>query len=253
MMEKSISVVVAVYNGEKYIERCIDSIINQEFKNLEIIIIDDGSQDETENLCKKYLGIQNLKYIKVQNGGCSKARNIGIENALGEYIVFVDADDYLEKNMYKDMYRCAIENNADIVVSGFKKVRENRELEDVLIPQKSDYMESFFKLIAKDDDSFYPVWNKLYKRAILIEKKIKFPLDTHMGEDIVFNYKMFYFSSIVSVCREATYNYFLNTQGVTQNSAKRGDVYKSFSHILEFIKEQKIQNDAKDSFNHLFY
>ncbi|MGL5098833.1 MAG: glycosyltransferase family 2 protein, partial [Fusobacteriaceae bacterium] len=92
MMEKNISVVVAVYNGEKYIERCIDSIINQEFKNLEIIIIDDGSQDGTENSCKKYLGIQNLKYIKVQNGGCSKARNIGIENATGEYIAFVDAD-----------------------------------------------------------------------------------------------------------------------------------------------------------------
>ena len=101
-MDKKISIVVPVYNGEKYISKCLDSLINQLYKNIEIIIINDGSSDNTEKICNKYKEIDSrIKLISVDNGGVSRARNIGIENATGQFLMFCDSDDYASKDWCK--------------------------------------------------------------------------------------------------------------------------------------------------------
>ena len=101
-----LSVIIPVYNTEKYIEKCLDSIANQTLKDLEIVIVNDGSKDNSENVIKQWVEKNkdiNVKYLKKENGGLSDARNFGVENASGEYISFVDSDDYLEKDLYKNL------------------------------------------------------------------------------------------------------------------------------------------------------
>ena len=117
MKEKKdlISVVIPVYNTEKYLKECIDSVINQSYNNLEIILVDDGSTDNSLEICNKYADMdKRIKVIHKNNGGLSDARNVGIENANGKYITFVDSDDFIENDMYELLYNDVCENNAEI-------------------------------------------------------------------------------------------------------------------------------------------
>ena len=112
-----ISIIVPVYNVEKYIERCLKSLVNQTLQDIEIIIVNDGSQDKSEEIIEKYVkeNHNKIKYYEKSNGGLSSARNYGIEYATGEYIAFLDSDDYVETNMYEEMYNLAKKENADMV------------------------------------------------------------------------------------------------------------------------------------------
>ena len=115
-MSVKLSVIVPVYNTEKYLERCIDSIVNQTFKNVEILLINDGSTDNSIEICRRYeKNDERIKLINKQNSGVSETRNIGIENATGEFITFVDSDDEIALNMYEQMIGAANEKDADIV------------------------------------------------------------------------------------------------------------------------------------------
>ena len=128
-MVSKISIIVAVYNVEKYLKRSLDSILNQSYKNIEVIIVNDGSTDNSRNICEKYAELySNIKVIHKENGGLSSARNIGIENATGEYIGFVDSDDYISSNMFEEMYNRIIESDSDIAISSFNYVKEGKIL-----------------------------------------------------------------------------------------------------------------------------
>ena len=121
-MEKQplISVIVPVYNVENYLPRCLDSIINQTYTNLEILLVDDGATDNSGKLCDEYAQKDNrIRVFHKENGGVSSARNMGLDNATGEYIAFVDSDDYIDKCMYEIMLNSSVQNNADIVVCGY--------------------------------------------------------------------------------------------------------------------------------------
>ena len=118
-----VSIVVPIYNVEKYLEQCIDSIINQTLKEIEIILVDDGSPDNCPQICDDYVKKDSrIKVVHKTNGGLSSARNAGIEIATGDYIGFVDSDDYIELDMYEKMYNIAIENNVDFVMSDYYSV-----------------------------------------------------------------------------------------------------------------------------------
>ncbi|MGL5000293.1 MAG: glycosyltransferase family 2 protein, partial [Cetobacterium sp.] len=139
-----LSVIIPAYNVEKYIKRCVDSVLNQTLKEIEIIIIDDGSTDKTSEICSQ-LAIQNSRiiYKKVTNGGCSKARNFGIDIAKGDYIAFLDSDDWIDKDMYKDMLEKAETEKADVVISGFKKLDETEKVISIVQVIKRDSNESY--------------------------------------------------------------------------------------------------------------
>lgn len=126
-----ISVIVPIYNVEKYLNKCIDSIVNQTYKNLEIILIDDGSTDGSGDICDEYAGRDmRIKVFHQENKGVVAARKVGIKNATGEYIGFVDGDDYIDSNMFAELYHLINKKEADIVSSGWK--REYRGSEAVL-------------------------------------------------------------------------------------------------------------------------
>lgn len=128
-MNDLISIIVPVYNVEKYLNKCIDSIINQTYKNIEIILVDDGSTDNSGKICDEYLlRDSRIKVIHKNNGGLSSARNEGINISSGEYIGFVDSDDWVEPNMYEEMYKKILYSNADIVDCGYWKEYENKSI-----------------------------------------------------------------------------------------------------------------------------
>ena len=126
-----ISIIVPIYNVEKYLKKCIDSIINQTYKNLEIILVDDGSPDNCGKICDEYAKKDNrIKVIHKENGGVSSARNVGVENATGEYIGFVDSDDYIEKDMYEVLINNLKKENADISIISNYEVYKNKIIEN---------------------------------------------------------------------------------------------------------------------------
>lgn len=141
MKKGMVTVVVPIYNVEKYLNRCIKSVVAQSYKDLEIILVDDESPDRCPEICEEWRKKDTrIKVIHKKNGGLGYARNTGIDNANGEYICFLDSDDYIALDAIEKCYKCAVENNADIVSFGYSRVNQNDGIIDSLIPQPSKYI-----------------------------------------------------------------------------------------------------------------
>ena len=184
-MNSLISVIVPVYNAKKYLDRCIQSIINQKYKELEIILVDDGSKDNSLEICKSYADKDNrIQVIHKENAGVSAARNTGIEAASGDFIAFVDSDDYIDENMYFNMMQKASEYNCDLVMCDCYKVRGNNKCiftHDIIsgfYDKEQLYKEYFDKLLMLDSIN-YPAtisnWVLLIKTDIIKENNLKYP------------------------------------------------------------------------------
>lgn len=177
MFAEKISVIVPVYNVEKYLHKCINSILDQTYRNLEIILIDDGSTDNSGKICDEYaLKDERIKVIHKENGGLSSARNAGLDICSGDYIGFVDSDDYIAEDMYEYLYVNLIKNNADIAMCNYFSVSENRKITKVL--KIKTFVTNKKEDILKENLNYafnaYPaVWNKLFKKYIFL--KLRFP------------------------------------------------------------------------------
>ena len=161
-----VSIIVPVYNVEEYISKCLDSLVNQTLKEIEIIVVNDGSPDNSQSIIDKYAKkYKNIKSYTKENGGLSDARNYGLKYAKGEYISFIDSDDYVDKTMIEKMYNYAVKNNLDIVVCDSIEIKGNHQ-----ILKKSN-------LHYSDDDiknyiiSPPMAWSRIYKKEILNDKK----------------------------------------------------------------------------------
>jgi glycosyltransferase involved in cell wall biosynthesis len=174
---KKISVIVPIYNVERYLEKCLESIINQTFINLEIILINDGSTDFSGSICEKYKNKDNrIILIHKKNEGLSAARNKGLSIATGDYISFVDSDDFLDLNMYEILYKNIEKENADIVSCNYYKYYSDKKYDkNIVFKKKIIYKkkEIFGKDLFNNYQMDIDVWNKLYKKEIF--KDIKFP------------------------------------------------------------------------------
>ena len=164
-----ISVIVPVYNVEKYLDKCIQSIVDQTYTNLEIILVDDGSPDNSGAICDEWAEKDNrIKVIHKANGGLSDARNAGLDIATGEYIAFVDSDDYIELDFYDKLYNVIKATNCDISICNLRKVYENNNVSvnncDTFEITEYSTTEAMSALI--DDKIRQVVWNKLYKADI---------------------------------------------------------------------------------------
>lgn len=169
---KKVSIIVPVYNVEKYLKRCLDSLINQSIDNYEIILVNDGSLDRSQDIIDEYVKkySKKIKAFRKENGGQASARNFGIANAEGEYLGFVDSDDYIDLNMFEKMYDMAVENNADIVTCNYKIFNESTQ-ETENYDLKVDNQNIVRDFIIKQP----AIWNKLVKRKIFVENNLKFP------------------------------------------------------------------------------
>lgn len=229
-----ISIIVPVYNGDKYIERCIISLLNQQYANREIIIIDDGSTDNTYKICKKYNDLSEIKLFHIDNHGVSFARNFGLEQANGKYILFVDSDDYVDKNYCNVLMENLISSDADLVVCGFNLYCEG-EIKRVVVPSKGKYTRNDFVNEFITTEIVNTPWGKIYKRE---EIKKTFNVAKNMGEDFEFN--MDYIGSISSVIciDEALYNYDIsNESSLTKNIAKlEKSIYENARVLRDALK-----------------
>lgn len=236
-MKIKVSVIVPVYNVEKFIDKCLNSIVNQTLKEIEIIVVNDGSPDNSQKIIDKYVKKYPEKvqsFIK-ENGGQGSARNLGIEKAKGEYISFVDSDDFVEKDMYKKLYNKAKENNYDIVVCGNYNVSEdyqNKNIDAFINNYNTDLENIFFGKMA--------VWNKIYKRDILIKNKLEFK-EKVWYEDLAFTLKAIMNSNTFAFIDEPLYDYLIR-EGSTMNNSnvKRNlEILEAFDDILSYIKHNK--------------
>ncbi len=189
-----ISIIVPVYNGEKVLKRCIDSILLQSYSNFEVIIINDGSRDKSINIINEYKEKDNrVKVIDNENRGVSESRNIGIEYSRGEYIQFVDCDDYIERDMIKDILESIENSNADLVMTGIIIDIESLNNTSTSI-QTFKYKNVQGKsniamaVLERLDGAYvHSLWNKIFKRDIIIENNIRMDENINLGEDLIFN------------------------------------------------------------------
>lgn len=171
-----ISIIVPVYKVEKYLEKCIKSIINQTYNNLQIILVDDGSPDNCGKICDEYAQKDSrIEVIHKTNGGLSDARNVGISKAKGKYIGFVDSDDYIEKSMYEDLYNLIEENKSDVCICNFYNViGNNKSLKNLDNGIKKYNKTDILREILLDSKIQSYAWNKLYKKELF--DNIKYPV-----------------------------------------------------------------------------
>ena len=204
---EKISVIVPIYNVEKYLKRCLESILNQTYTNIEIILVDDGSTDNSGIICDKYAEKdERIIIIQKENGGLSSARNTGIDISTGEYLCFVDSDDYIENDMIEYLY-CGIKKyNVDIAVCGFSIIYSNGRKKCITIP-KNDIIYS--KMDALDihllsgyiDDI---TCNKIFKKQLY--ENIRYP-EGYLYEDMITTYKLINKANRVALCPKSKYNY----------------------------------------------
>lgn len=166
-----ISVIVPIYNAEKYLNKCVDSLINQTKKELEFILVNDGSTDKTEEIIKSYKDSR-IKYFKNKNQGIGKTRNFGIEKATGKYIMFLDSDDYLKNNACEILYKSVEKTDADLAICDFYKIYDSGAEEKIkLLSFKPTTLRKTPSLV--NEINLAP-WNKLYKKELITKNKIKF-------------------------------------------------------------------------------
>lgn len=179
-----ISVIVPVYNAEKYINQCVDSILNQGFTDFELLLINDGSKDKSGEICDDYAKCdQRVNVFHKENGGVSSARNVGIDHALGEYIVFIDSDDYVDKDYLSILMGG---NDADLVVTGYTSFGDKVDSWSYSNTTYCDGQISVCLSRYLNEAPFRAPWDKRYKRSIIIENNIKFNPNLRSNEDGVF-------------------------------------------------------------------
>ena len=189
--EDLISIIIPVYNTDKYLKKCIDSIISQTYKNIEIILVNDGSTDNSKKICEEYVKKdKRIKLLNKENGGQGSAKNTGIQHATGKYIGFVDSDDYIDEDMYEVLYNLCIKNHADISMIAFNKVIDGKIVKTIDFNEKTMVLDRFnaMKELLLDYEIKSYNWNKLYKKELFEETKFSEDLKY---EDIEINAKLF--------------------------------------------------------------
>lgn len=237
--EPLISIIIPVYNVEKYVGKCLDSIINQTYRNLEIIVVDDGSTDGCNNICKTYVEKdKRIKLIQQKNSGLSSARNIGIKNAHGKYVGFVDSDDWIEREMYQTLYENITVHNADISICGIKKVNNEHENIKLRRPKiieytQTEYIKKFFKI--KSQDCEYYAWNKLYKKELLDNSQYPIGLTS---EDVLGTYKAILRAQKIVATTQKFYHYRQNDKSITGKFSKKDfDLIKIWDKVVQYTEK----------------
>lgn len=214
-----LSIIVPVYNSEKYLETCVESVLSQTMSDWELILIDDGSTDLSGTICDAYAETDSrIQVIHKSNAGVSAARNDGIAAATGEFIGFVDADDTIMPNMAERMVATALENNADIAMCDPYVIMQNGSKEQDVIPQfpesrllhKQDFTPELLRYFAGT------VWRCIYRRVLINENNIRFKLGLKLSEDRIFNLCAMGAASAIYYCREPLYNYYILDTGACQ-------------------------------------
>lgn len=238
MDEVSISVLVPAYNVKQYLPRCLDSILSQTYGNFEVILIDDGSTDGTGVICDTYADRDaRIKVFHQENQGISATRNLCLKYASGEYIQFVDSDDWIEPDMLESMYKKAVEQNADIVGCNFVRETSRGPVSvDFCYDGKTEFLLGILK------NGWGVLWKLLIKRRLLVENNIAFPKEIDGGEDFVFVVKTANCASTIVCIKNCLYHYNeLNQKSFIMNLSykKAMDQYNATEIVSEILSKNK--------------
>ncbi|WP_300727636.1 glycosyltransferase family 2 protein [uncultured Bacteroides sp.] len=253
MTDPLISIIVPVYNAQQYIDQCIESIINQSYKNWELLLINDGSTDNSGTQCNEWCKKdQRIHYIEQNNQGVSTARNRGINLAEGTYITFIDSDDWVDSD-YLDVMVKQITTNADLIVSGIVQEFPNHKIE--YIPQTTTTFSltpenlTLFIQLNKQYLLYGPV-SKLYKSEIIKKHQIQFQKDYSFGEDLLFNYEYLNYVQVISTVKNIQYHYRILGIGTlsSQMNEKLFQVnYTQWKFLVDFYKKKDLWNQESES------
>ena len=242
---EKVSVIIPVYNDEKYLNQCVDSVLSQTYTNYEIILVDDGSTDHTSTICENYREkYPQIRVLHKKNGGVGSSRNAGLALATGEYIVFVDHDDWLDEHYIEDLYKLAKKNNADIAAGNFNMFYEEKSLFSYWINQ-DDYFEKnysikeWFSLQYRTE--FYNLsmvftvpWDKIYKRSLF--KDIVYPEDVPVEDDLT-TWKIYLLANKIAYMNKAICTHRMLTSSVS-SSVNDTDVFplRSIEERITILK-----------------
>jgi len=234
-----ISIIVPIYNVEEYLEKCIKSILNQSFKEFELILVDDGSPDKCGEICDNYLNLDNrVKVIHKENGGLSSARNAGLKIANGEYVAFVDSDDWIEDIMYEKLYNIIQKNNADIAQCKYLKAFDENIQSTLDNNVNIEIIRNFDALNNLYNERYIETvvtWNKLYKRSLF--NGIEFP-NGKINEDEFTTHKLLYKANKIILYDKEMYYYRQTPNSIMNNkfNLKRFDLLEALKERLYFFK-----------------
>lgn len=241
-----ISIIIPIYNVEKYLRRCIDSVLAQTYTDLQVILVDDGSPDGCGAICDEYAAKDSrIKVIHQENRGLSGARNAGLSLAAGEFVAFLDSDDYVDDTMYEKLLKVMVENDADIAECGYRWVkpdvtydRENTGKVDVYTN-----LEALEKLYFGDQmfgGISVVVWNKLYRAELL--KGLSFAQGM-IHEDVDFTPRALYKARRIAKLNENLHNFFFSPNSISRSdfSLKKLDAIRVRQRVMEFFREQGLQ------------
>ena len=241
-----VSVIVPFYNVENYIEKCLETLVNQTLKDIEIILVNDGSKDRSIDIVNKFLKQypEKIVYLEKENGGLSDARNFGIPHAKGEYIAFLDSDDYVEKDMYENMYELAKKEDSDMVECDFyweypDKLKKD---EGIIYHGKKEMIEKV-RVVA---------WNKLIKKEILEKSDVKFPKGLRY-EDVEFTYKLVPYIEKVSFLKKPCVHYVQREGSISNKQNERNkEIFDVLDNVINYYKEKNIYDTYKDELEYVY-
>ena len=241
-----VSIIVPAYNVENYIEKCLESLVNQTLQDIEIIIVNDGSTDGTKQKIEKFILAypEKIKYLEKTNGGLSDARNYGIPSATGKYIGFVDSDDYVELEMFEKMYEKAEREQADMVECDFIWEYSNKKKIDtgkVYHNKKEAFI--YARVVA---------WNKIIKKEIIEKTNIKFPKGLRY-EDTEFFYKLLPSLNKIGFVKTPMVHYVQRNNSIanTQNERVK-EIFQIWNNIIAFYKENKLFEEYKNEIEYTY-
>lgn len=259
-----VSIIVPVYNVQNSVARCLESICAQTWKNIEIILVNDGSRDESFSVCEQFREKDpRIVLVDKSNSGVSDTRNCGMTLASGKYVQFVDSDDYIEPDFTERLVTAAETNNADLVIAPYwmvipansckvgqalESLQENLGIEEKhpddvreygFLPEGIYDRETFaLRLMEKPASFFYSVlWNKLYRRDILVDNHLQFTSEVRWAEDLVFNLEYILYANVFVSIPKAGYHYVQNPQSICHTQINLASIVQNKLQVFRYYKE----------------
>jgi glycosyltransferase EpsH len=238
-----ISVIIPIYNIDKYIQKCLDSLNIQTYNEYEVIMVDDGSTDGSTKICKEYSADSDrFKYIHTENHGVSHARNVGIKNAKGEFITFVDGDDYVEKDYLEKLYNALTQSSSDIAACSYYRTYDEGEKSTSVYICKEKTVVCAGAALDMICDPVFPWvgwgWGKMYRRSIIEGNSITFDEEIKMNEDSLFNVQAISVAKSVVLLNDYLYYYRIHGSSATHQSIK--NPAKLYTRIVAFERILRI-------------
>ncbi|MDP4142967.1 MAG: glycosyltransferase [Bacillota bacterium] len=269
-MIPSVSIIIPIYNVEKLLRRCIDSVLEQTLANIEIILVEDGSPDNCSDICDEYKKKDTrIKVIHKKNGGLSSARNAGVKIATGEYIGFVDSDDWIEKDMYQKLFEAAASTNSDIVKCGFNVLQNNKIINSVIpelpkgIYEQKEIMNKLFPgtispqylFSNKNKHVIASAWSHIYKKEFYDNNNLTFISEKEiLSEDFVFNFQAYLKANRISIIEDKLYNYDIRIDSLSH--CYRTDLYKRklnfYNCFYRCLSENKLIDKYEDRLDYQY-